>query len=117
MRYGVQVATHITGTGHKNLALPDGKLIKSEEGEVSFQVSLENVGSRMARPEVWVELYDDQGTAFGRREGVQNRIYPGTSVKQAIRLGDLGTGEYRALVILDDGENDVFGAKYRLKIE
>jgi hypothetical protein len=45
-----------------------------------------------------------------------SRIYPGTSIRQKIRLGSLEPGNYRALVILDGGGDQVFGAEYQLAL-
>lgn len=116
MRYGIQIATHITGTGNSTLEMSETGLIKMDDGGTALAVSVENSGSRMVRPELWVELYDEAGTAFGRHDGIQNRIYPGTSVRQQIKLGKLEPGAYRALVILDAGEDEVYGAEYRLNV-
>lgn len=117
MRYGVQVATHIQGTGASELTMPDSGLERLDGGEVALRVIVENGGSRMIRPEIWVELYGEDGSAFGRREGVQSRIYPGTSINQKIKLGDLDPGKYRALVILDGGGEEIYGAEYTLALE
>ncbi len=116
MRYGIQVATHISGTGEGTLNMSDTELTKLDDGVSMLELSVENKGSRMVRPEMWVELYDDQGNAFGRHDGVQNRIYPGTSIRQKIHLGLLTPGNYRALVIMDAGEEEVYGAEYRLAV-
>ena len=116
MRYGVQIATHIQGTGRSNLIMPDSGLERLDGGGVALRVIVENSGSRMIRPEIWVEIYGDDGKAFGRREGVQSRIYPGTSINQQISLGDLEAGAYRALVILDGGGEEVYGAEYTLDL-
>ncbi|NNE69999.1 MAG: hypothetical protein HKN29_06500 [Rhodothermales bacterium] len=117
MRYGVQVATHISGTGKSEIALPESGLERLDGGVVALRVIIENGGSRMIRPEIWVELYGEDGSAVGRRDGVQSRIYPGTSINQQIRLGELEPGKYRALVILDGGGDEVYGAEYTLALD
>lgn len=116
MRYGVQIATHISGTGESTLNMSDTGLLKMEDGVTALALSVENSGSLMVRPKLWVELYDDSGQAFGRHDGVQSRIYPGTSVRQKIILGELAPGSYRALVILDAGAEEVYGAEYTLNV-
>ncbi len=116
-RYGVQVATHIDGTGAANLTISESALSKSEGNIASLQLSVANEGDKLVRPEIWVELYDEAGNALGRIDGVNNRIYPGTSVKQQIELGKLEIGRYRALVIMDAGDDEVFAAEYNLNID
>jgi len=116
-RYGVQVATHIEGTGAANLAISESALSRDDGNVASLQLSVVNEGDRLVRPEIWVELYDEAGVALGRMDGVNNRIYPGTSVKQQIELGKLDIGRYRALVIMDAGDDEVFAAEYNLNID
>ncbi|MBO6574828.1 MAG: hypothetical protein JJ896_05400 [Rhodothermales bacterium] len=116
MRYGIQVATHIRGTGGPSLNITGSELKLLDGGQTALQVLVENQGTRMIRPEVWVEVYAEDGSALGKHDGVQNRIYPGTSVRQEIGLGTLAPGRYRALVIFDGGGEDVFGAEYNLEV-
>ncbi|PIQ61910.1 MAG: hypothetical protein COV99_08170 [Bacteroidetes bacterium CG12_big_fil_rev_8_21_14_0_65_60_17] len=115
-RYGIQVATHITGTGSSLLNIMESTLVKNEQGHAQLDVSIVNNGNRLAQPDIWIELYDAMGNPVGKRDGFKNRIYPGTSVKQKIVLGSLPQGEYKALVIMDAGMNEVFGAEYTLAI-
>jgi hypothetical protein len=117
VRYGIQIATHIEATGVSNLRLDGTGLIQLENGETALNLVVENDGTTMIRPDLWVELYDLNGETLGRRNGVPTRIYPGTSVNQKVSLGDLAPGNYKALVILDAGTDDVFGAEYTLEIK
>jgi len=116
MRYGVQVATHIQGTGKSNLQMEGTGLIQLDDGATALNLQINNGGDVMERPEIWIELYLEDGTLKGRHDGVQNRIYPGTGVSQQISLGTIEPGNYRALVILDAGGENVFGAEYTLEI-
>jgi len=116
-RYGVQVATHIEGTGAANLKISESALSKGEGNTTILQLSVENDGDKLVKPEIWVEIYDDSGNTLGRVDGVNNRIYPGTSVRQTINLGKLEIGHYRALVIMDGGDDEVFAAEYNLNID
>jgi len=115
-RYGVQVATHIEGTGAAALEITNTALTKSEDGIASLQLSVKNNGDKMVRPEVWIELYDMSGNTVGRRDGINNRLYPSTSVNQNIKLGKLEIGTYRALVIMDAGNDEIFAGEFTLNI-
>jgi hypothetical protein len=81
-----------------------------------FQVSLGNDGQRMLTPVPWVELWDLSGKEVGKFEGVQSRIYPGTSVKQKIDISSVKPGSYKALLVADAGGEDVFGMNITLQI-
>ena len=116
-RYGVQVATHIEGTGGVQLEISETALTSTPENGTMLQMSVSNNGDKMVRPDVWVELYNTEGDAKGLRDGVPHRLYPGTSVKQSIKLGNLKPGSYRALVIMDAGDDEVFAAEFTLNIE
>jgi hypothetical protein len=116
MRYGIQLATHISGTGSSILNMSETGLSRLDEGGSSLELNISNTGDRMVRPDMWVELYDENGAAFGRHDGVKSRIYPGTSIHQRINLGQLEPGNYRALVIIDAGADEVYGAEYQLAV-
>jgi len=116
-RYGVQVASHFEDTEGAALTITDSQLTKSEESEATLNLAVRNDGHMLVRPDMWVELYAEDGTALGRMEAQKSRLYPGTSVTQRIKLGKLDPGAYRALVIMDAGEEDVFGAEFNLNID
>jgi hypothetical protein len=115
IRYGIQIATHILNTGNRAVRFIDAKLVKQETGERVLQVDLENSGDLFMRPEVYVELFDAGGQSRGKIPGARFRMYPGTSVRQTIQLKDVPAGTYKALVVVDAGGQDVFGAQYTLQ--
>lgn len=116
-RYGVQVASHLENSSRPVLTITESQLTRAENEEATLSLAVQNEGDGLVRPDVWIELYGADGTAIGRMDGVTNRLYPGTSVKQRINLGKLDPGSYRALVIMDAGDEDVFGAEYTLNID
>jgi hypothetical protein len=116
IRYGVQIATTLAGTGSRKIKFLDVKLAPTQDGKKrNLLVDIENTGEIGMRPEVYVELFDDQGVSQGKFPGVKYRIYPGTSVRQSIDLSSVAKGTYKALVVVDAGGDDVFGAQYTLK--
>lgn len=115
-RYGIQVATHIAQTGESALEIQKTDLLKTDSGDTVMHMNILNDGDLMVRPDVWVEVYDPAGEPVGRFEGSPNRLYPGTSIRQQIALGSLPPGSYRALVIMDAGDDAVFGAEYDLAV-
>jgi len=115
LRYGVQIATHIAGTGDRAVRFLETKLVKEETGEHYLQVDIENSGDLWMRPDVYVEVFDTDGASRGRHPGSAFRMYPGTSVRQRIAIPELPSGEYKALVVVDAGGDDAFGAQYTLR--
>ncbi len=115
LRYGIQIATTISGTGKKSIRFIASKLLKEPGGAVALQVDLEDDGTLGFRPEVYAEIFDSKGGSRGKFPGHMFRMYPGTSVRQTIALGKLPPGSYKALVVVDAGGEDVFGAQYTLQ--
>jgi hypothetical protein len=117
VRYAIQIVTEIGKTGQPVPQLKNPRLVLTEDGaQHQFQVDIANNGSRWFRPRVWMEVYDRNGSLVGRFEGGERRLYPGTSVRQRINLGALPAGEYTAILILDGGDSEVFGARYTLTV-
>jgi hypothetical protein len=114
LRYGIQIATHITGTGSKSVRFIEAKLVKGDAGETFLRVDIEDNGTIGFRPDVYVELFDAKGASKGKFPGHRYRLYPGTSVRQMIGLHGVGPGTYKALVVVDAGGDDVYGAQYTL---
>ncbi len=115
-RYGIQIVTHLRETGTRALSFAGTRLLKTDGG-LELAIDAENTGERWLIAECWLELYAENGEHVGRYGGTALRIYPGTSVRFLVDVGDLGSGTYRALVVLDCGGDDVFGATYDLAIE
>lgn len=116
VRYGIQIVTDIGDTGIRKIRFLDRKLI-SEDGKRLLQVDIENTGERWLSPLVWVEIYNEQGQSIGRFESGKFRIYPGCSVRHKFDLTNVPKGKYKALLVADNGDEYVFGARYDLGIE
>ena len=115
VRYGIQLVTDIGDTGTRKIQILDKSLIE-KDGKRILQIDIKNIGERWLRPSVWAELYTAEGSPIGRFEGVRLRIYPGTSVRQRIDLTGLSTGLYKALIVIDNLDDSVFGAQYQLAL-
>ncbi len=114
IRYGIQISTSIINTGARKIQLSNVKIIKKDDGKRIFQIDIENSGDLIMRPDVYVELFNEQGVSLGKFQGIKNRIYPSTSVRQNIDVSSAPPGTYKALVVVDAGGEDVFGAQYTL---
>ena len=89
---------------------------KTDDGKF-YSVSVENTGETWVRPEVWAEFFDSDGQQVGRFpvKGIK-RIYPTCSLTYDIPIGDLGAGEYTAIVVVDCGE-DAFAGQYSVTLD
>lgn len=115
-RYGVQLASHVREGGQRDVAFDRIQLVADEDGNTWFRSDVINTGTLMMHPEVYMRVFAADGSEFGPFEGVQYRLYPGTSVQQRIDLSALEPGTYQALLIVDDGDDAVFGGQYELTL-
>ena len=115
IRYGIQLVTTIPKTGTKKIQFKSTKVINKEDGKRILEIEIENIGEIAMRPDVYVELFNEQGASLGKFPGIKYRIYPGTSVRQSIDVSSVAAGTYKALVVVDSGGEDVFGSQYTLK--
>jgi hypothetical protein len=115
LRYGIQVVTDIGEMGTREMRFADRRLVVDGEKR-TLELDIENTGERWLRPMVWAELYDEHGVSIGRFDGGRLRLYPGCSARFAIDLSQVPPGPYQALVVADNGDENVFGAQYKLEI-
>jgi hypothetical protein len=116
IRYGVQFVTNIGDTGKREIKFLDKQLI-AKEGKVMLRLDIENTGERGLRPAVWAELYNQDGASVGRFGSEQLRIYPGCSARFDIDISRVPKGEYSALIVADNLDDNVFGAQCKLQIQ
>lgn len=116
MRYAIQIATTIAGTGSINVKFINAAVITREDSTRVLQADIENAGERFIRPTVYVELFDEAGLSRGRYDGSRFRMYPGTSVRQTFDLSSVPPGTYKALLVVDAGGDEAFAAQYTLKL-
>jgi len=115
-RYAIRMVTNIGQSGTRELKFADKQLIVQDETRV-LQLDLENTGQRYLRLLVWAELYDEEGTSVGRFQAGRRGVYPGCSTRFHADLSQVPPGKYNALVVADNGDEYVFGARYDLEIE
>ena len=113
-RYGVQLATHFRQDEQYEVAFADVAITDPGTGQQALKVSVDNTGNIFMKPDVWVELFDGNGNKAARREAKQARVYPGTSVSYWFDIEGVDPGQYEALIVVDAGGENVFGAQYTL---
>jgi hypothetical protein len=115
MRYGIQMISHLGESGLRQVKFVNTRLL-SEDNTRILEVDIENTGERMLRPSVWVEFFHESGKSAGTYEGFAYRVYPGTSVRHRIELAGIEEGDYKALVVADCGDDDIFGINYSIQV-
>ncbi len=113
MRSGIQIVTHLGETGVRKIQFLKTDLIRSGNSK-SLAIDVLNTGERWLRPFLTADLVDGKGVSLGRFDGGRWRIFPGTSVRYTIDFGAIPDGQYKVLVVLDNKDESVFGARYTL---
>lgn len=116
VRYGVQIVTDIGDTGTTEIRFCDTRLV-AKAGRRLLEVDIENTGDTWLSPLFSLDLYDEQGAHAIHIDGERQRIYPGCSVRHQLDLTGVPGGQYKALAIVDNRDEHVFGAQYDLWIE
>lgn len=114
MRYAVQVASHIQGTGSRTVRFDKPAISRDSAGGALFAVNVYDDGERGYRPNIWIEVYDAQGNLRAKAKQQRGLLYPGTSLHQQFSLGQLAAGAYKAIVFADTGDDAVFAAQYSI---
>lgn len=117
VRYAIQISTTIGDTGLKKIKFLDKKIVR-EEGKRFLIIDIENVGERLLVPWVSAEIFSRKGESLGKFDSAsqQIRVYPGCSIRHHIELKGITPGKYKALVVVDNKDEAVFGAQYDLEI-
>ena len=116
IRYGIQIVTHLGDSGKRELNILDRQVSKEGEDYI-LALDLENTGERSLRPALSAEIYNEEGMLLEKKEGGKYRIYPGTSVRATLNLGALSSGKYKILVVMDNGDQYIWGAQYSLSLQ
>jgi P pilus assembly chaperone PapD len=114
IRYAVQLATHV-GQAERRIAL-EGARLTGQAGARALEVDVLNTGEQADRLELRVDLFDAEGAPAGRLTRARGLVYPGTSIHQRFDFPSLPAGTYRALLVVDTGSDQVFGAEYTLRL-
>jgi len=116
VRLAVQMITTIGTSGEAKLSFRNRSLTKEKSGRF-LTLDLENTGERLLTPHVWTELFNKKGQSSGKIDGSRHRIYPGCSARFVLDLSKLAPGGYKAVVVADNGDDNVFGANYTLELK
>lgn len=116
IRYAIQIVTNIGSTGTGDLQFL-GLEMNKDEGKNLLNVFIENTGERQLRPELALELFDEQGNSAGVFKGERRKTFPGTSVKVVLDLKGIKPGKYSGVLVADCDEDHVFGTNVSFELE
>lgn len=116
IRYCIKIVTNIEDTGSRKINIT-GIDLSQTEGQIFLLVGVKNSGQRVLFPETWAEIYGlKSGEKAGRFEGGRKHIFPGSSVSYSIPLSDISKGSYQTQLVLDNGDENVWGAQFKINL-
>ena len=116
IRYAVQIVTNIGNTGTSDLQFAGLELAKQGQDNI-LNVIIENTGERQLRPELALELFDENGNSAGTVKAERRKTFPGTSIKSILDLKGIKPGKYTGVLVADCDEDHVFGTNVSFEIE
>ena len=116
LRYEIALATHISGATLPELAIRSISVVEEKGLGLYVEAHIENTGDTMLKPEGWLELYDTSGSLVGRIVVDKNRMNPGATTVQRVKVQDIAPGVYEALLVLDAGGDHIFGGQYSIQL-
>jgi hypothetical protein len=115
VRQGVQLVTHVGQSGSASISFANVMVVADTLGPaVTFDVA--NDGTRARKLMLSVDLYSEKGELVARMTKSRGLLYPGCSIRQAFSLAALKKGSYRAFVVADAGDDDLFAGQFALKL-
>ncbi|MGB0848769.1 MAG: hypothetical protein ACPGSM_18695, partial [Thiolinea sp.] len=118
MRYAVRILTDIGNQGGANLTFEPPRIEKNTGGERWFSVDIRNHGNRFTRPNVWLDVFDQQGRKVGKFKAESHAMYAGEKENFRINIAGLRSGSYKGLLAAEDNRSgQVFGSDINLNIQ
>ena len=115
IRYAVQIITNIGESGRKDLQFLGLELGKEDDQSV-LNVAVQNTGESIMKPEMSIEVFDQNGTSLGVFKAERRKTFPGTSIQFSIVLEGVKPGSYTAILVADCDEDHIYGTNISLEI-
>ena len=117
-RYGVQIATTFDRNEMNEVKIAiDNPNLDAYEDKKVFRVDIENQGNILIKPNVWLEVFDAEGSSLEVIHATAERLYPETSRRFSFDLQQLKAATYKGILVVDCGGDDLFGANYTFQLE
>lgn len=114
IRYAYLVVTTIKGGKSDLKVLNLSQNISSQERRAQFDVA--NLGTLYLEPKLTLQLYDGKGHQIKSIRSLAEKILPNTSTRYYVELSGLSPGTYPALLLLESGEEHLFGERVQITL-
>ncbi|MEM1123092.1 MAG: hypothetical protein AAGJ18_21800 [Bacteroidota bacterium] len=108
VRYAVQLITNVSAEAKKYLRF-DGVKLATIKDKPYVVVDVENTGDYLLSPHISLEIFDQTGQSMGVFKSDKRKTFPSTSLRFKLPLENIPRGNYKALLLADCGDRNVFG--------
>lgn len=119
-RHGLNVITNFT-KGFFEFAFNSPNFYKEQDDIIIFSVDTVNTGSKIAYGEAYLDLFTTTGNEIGRIHLGTQIFRPENPTRLTFDLTELSTElhshTYNAIMIIDAGNDNLYGARYNLDIK
>jgi hypothetical protein len=115
IRYAIQIVTNIGTSGTNDMQFLGLELTTENDNNI-LNVVIENIGERILKPELSLELFDESGNSAGIIKSDRRKTYPGTSIKITLNIEGIKPGNYTGVLVADCDEDHIFGTNLSLEI-
>lgn len=116
LRYGIRIISNIDKSVSIKPEIQNAGL-SNEEDIIEMYLDIKNAGNRFFRLDFWMELYDTSGNFIGKYQGDKLSVFPDSSIRFSVDLSNVPKDEYMALVVMDCGDDNVFGVNYTIDLK
>lgn len=116
--YVFLIVSDIEQTGNFSAKISNPRLFKTKDNHRLLSFEMENDGEKVLKSIVWVELYNGS-TGLKVRNGDNDKFMggsgtlpPGSCTRKSIDLGIIPSGNYKAIIMVDAGGDNLWGSQY-----
>lgn len=117
IRYGIQIATHVSKKETKDIVFENFALQYDKEKKPTLSFDIQNSGNVSLKPDLKIELFNKEGKSVKVFHNPRGRIYPEMSIRNTISLSDIEQGAYKALILADTENDDVFATEINIDVK
>lgn len=114
IRFAYHIVTDVS-EGIRKLKVVQ-KEIQEVNGNKYLGIDIANTGEVFQNPLLTLKLYNKEGDLKNTLKAQSERLYPGNSQRYLLNIQDVPSNRYTAFMLLDNGDQHMFGDSFELTI-
>ncbi|KQS94368.1 DUF3324 domain-containing protein [Chryseobacterium sp. Leaf394] len=117
VRYAIQIITDFDSENAKPELKFESVKIESEGALKTLKIAVANNGNLFCKPKVTAEIYDRNGVKVGDFTSMVMGLLPGTSKMFPIDISKINPGNYSAVILATDEDENAFALNVSLEVK